>query len=129
MTTSQNTPRAGIVLAIVVLAVTVLAPAAGAAGQDELSGWERTATARTGNTNSGPVSEPGPVTSVQGLRGWEATTTATQPSARVANPTSGPESFPITTILLYVAAGLAAIIVALGVARMTRPNRRPPRVA
>ena len=136
MTATQNTRRWGIALPIMILAVLALAPAAGAAGQDQLSGWERTSTAkgydngqaaRAGQTST--VAEPGQGTSVEGLRGWEATTTATQRTARVVHAPSGPEVFPITSILLYLAGGLGALIVALGVARMVRPNRRPPRVA
>lgn len=133
MTGLQNIQRLAIATAFAVLTVMALAPAAGAQAQDTRSGWERTTTARgesaSSATGSTTVSQQGPGTSMQDPRGWEATSSATQRAARITTAPSSPDTFPVTSVLLYLAAGLAALIVAFGVSRMVRPNRRPPRVA
>ena len=132
MTASKNTSRMGIAIAIMALTVLTLAPAASAAGSDQLSGWEQTSNGRgvdAAYDNGQKARAAATGSTVAEPHGWEATTTATQRSVRVVGEPSGPEVFPITTILLYTVGGLAALIVAFGVTRTVRSHRRPPRVA
>lgn len=115
-----------VLAALMVLAV---APAAIAGpASDQLSGWERTSNSgKTQSAGGDSVATGTQVAPVQGLRGWEATGTATGNSPRIAGdgqPVSSPQAPSFSPTLLYVLAALAAIGVAFGTARMLRPHGR-----
>ena len=125
MTASHTTHRLTSVLALAVLAILVLAPAASAkAGPDQRYGWERTSVA-TGGSGGGQLVQAGPETPVDGPRGWEATGTATTRSARTVATDTGTSSFAISATMLYGAALVATLIVGMLAIARQRSHHRP----